>query len=143
MTKLVFTMTLTLMLIVSAAAQTGRRTGARRGSTNTPTRAADAELSNLYNKDSGYYCEEKQNIVGTIVSRKFSDDELTLVGFVIRVKDDERSFVNIDAEYVAGKGRFIPRQLSTMLEKGKRVKIQVYGCGASGALYFLDKVAVL
>ncbi|HEX8131059.1 MAG TPA: hypothetical protein VF527_18300 [Pyrinomonadaceae bacterium] len=138
MTKNYFAVALVLLLGVSAAAQNSSKRG------GVKKTSAKVELSSLYNtNDPGQCLELPQSIIGTIVSRKFDDDEVTLIGFTIREKNDERSFVNIDAEYVAGKGRFIPSQLSSILGKGKRVKIRLYGCGAAGLTFFLDRVTAL
>ena len=60
---------------------------------------------------------------GVVVKRNFADDEMTLIGVVIREKDDRRYFVNIDSDYVAGKGHYVPFELSSILTKGRRVKI--------------------
>jgi hypothetical protein len=145
MVKTCLTITLTLLFAVSVIAQTSKKSTTKRGSTKKTTRTIEkATLSDLYDKDSEAYCLElPQPIIGTIVSRKFDDEELTLIGFTIREKTDERTFVNIDTEYVSGKGRFVPTELSSILSKGKRVKIRVYGCGAAGALFYLDKVQEL
>jgi hypothetical protein len=142
MTKIYFAFALALLFGVCVTAQNSKKSTARRNSVKKA--AQNVELSNLYNSDDPSQCRElPQPIIGTIVSRKFDDDELTLVGFTIREKNDERTFVNIDAEYVASKGRFIPVQLSSILGKGKRIKFRVYGCGASGALFMLDRVTAL
>ncbi len=114
--------------------------------TNPPKRTVQMKVRmiDLYDKSSDAYCLElPKPIVGTVLNRKFDEDELTLVGFVIREKTDERSFVNIDTDYVAGKGRFVPSELSSVLMKGKRISIGVYGCGAAGALFYLDSLKEL
>lgn len=112
--------------------------------TPSGTRTQKVRMTDLYDKTSDDYCLElPKPKLGTIVSRKFDGNEITLNSFVIREKTDERSFVNIDTEYVAGKGRFVPNQLSSLLVKGKRVSIGVYGCGAAGALFYLDGVKEL
>ncbi len=84
--------------------------------------------------------KSSQPYVGTIVKRRFDDDEITLAGIILREANDERYFINIDTEYVSNKGRFIPRELSSILTLNRKVKIWVYGCGASGSMLFISKV---
>ena len=80
--------------------------------------------------------KHKIPVDGVIVSRKFDSDEMTLISVVVREKDDQRYFVNIDSEYVAGKGHFVSSELSSILTKGRSVKIWVYGCGAAGMMFW-------
>jgi hypothetical protein len=142
MTNIYFALALALLLGMGGTAQNSKKSTVKRDGVKKASQKV--ELSNLYNTDDPAQCRElPQSIIGTIVSRKFDDDELTLIGFTIREKNNERTFVNIDAEYVAGKGRFIPGQLSSILGKGKRIKVRVYGCGASGTLFMLDRVTGL
>jgi len=79
-------------------------------------------------------------IDGVIMKRNFDENEMTLIGVVVREKDDQRYFVNIDSEYVAGRGRWVPSELSSILSKGRRVKIWVYGCGAAGMMFWARTV---
>ena len=102
-------------------------------------------MSDLYNKDDGGACypRETPTLSGTIIKRQYDDDELTLIGFVLRSRGDKRTYVNIDHEYVSGKGRFVPEELLQLVKPRKQVKIWVYGCGASGRLLMLEKIQSL
>ncbi len=105
---------------------------------------AGKTMSDLYNKDdSGACIPLGKPFSGTVVKRNYAENEITLVGFVLREPGDERSFLNVDYEYVAGKGRFIPAELLEVIKVGNRIKVWVYGCGASGRLMYLDKVQKL
>lgn len=98
-------------------------------------------MSDLYDKhDSGACMALGKPFSGTVIKRNYADDEITLIGFVLREAGDTRTFLNIDHERVAGKGHFVPDQLLEILKVGVRVKVWVYGCGASGRLMYLDKV---
>lgn len=104
-------------------------------------KSAGKTMSDLYNKDDSGACMALgKPFAGTVVKRNYADDEITLVGFVLREPGDERTFLNIDNEYVAGKGHFVPDELLEIIKVGKRVKVWVYECGASGRLMYLDKV---
>ena len=71
---------------------------------------------------------EKESYIGTIIKREFDDSELHLSGFVIKDAKDQRTFINIDTEHVAGLASSAPEELSSFLTKDKRVKVWVYRC---------------
>lgn len=53
------------------------------------------ELSNMMGETNGCV-RYPQPIAGTIVRREFDDDEITIVGIVLREANDERTYINID-----------------------------------------------
>ncbi len=123
-----------LLITVNAAAQTGKQSGGKRGGAKKA--APVVELMDLASPN---VCVDPQKhsapVDGVIVKRTFANDEITLIGVTVREANDERYYVNIDSEYLANKGRFVPREVSSVLTKGRRVKIWVYGCGASGMMF--------
>jgi len=102
-------------------------------------------MADLYNKDDGGACYplKPPTLSGTVVKRQYDEDEITLIGFVLKEPGDDRTFVNVDHEYVGKKGRFVPEELLQFVKPGNRVKIWVYGCGASGRLLMLEKIQIL
>ena len=133
--KLNFGIVLILLFALNVAAQTSRKSVGKRGGVKKAIRVV--EMSDLASPD---VCVDPTKhsapVEGVIVKRDFDADEITLTGVTVREANDERYFVNIDNEYVASKGRFVPRELSSILTKGRRVKIWVYGCGASGMMFW-------
>ncbi len=117
-----------LLLAINASAQTNRKQTVKRGAKKV---ARTMELSNLATPEVCGNPEfaEKYSYAGTVVKREFADNEVWLNGVVISDADDKRIFINIDEEQVAGLGSFMPRELSSLLTKGRRVKIWVYACG--------------
>lgn len=91
------------------------------------------ELTDLASPD---VCVDPQKhsapVDGVIVKRTFVDDEITLIGVTVREANDERYHVNIDSEYLANKGRFVPREVSSIFTKGRRVKIGYTDAGLQG-----------
>lgn len=132
---------LTVFLLLSFAATT-MLAQTKKGTTTAKPKAS---MSDLYNKDDGGACYpvKPPSLSGTILKRQYDEDEMTLIGFVIKDRGDDRTFVNIDHEYVGGKGRFVPEELLQIVKPGKRVKIWAYGSGASGRLLMLEKLQSL
>jgi hypothetical protein len=78
--------------------------------------------------------------VGAIVKRKFANDEITIIGFVIRSSNDERTYINIDDEQIQRMSSVGRSNFSSLLGIGKRVKVWVYGCGAAGRVLIADRI---
>ena len=118
--KIYFMIAVILLFAITVAAQTNKKSVGKRNA----KKVAVAEMSDLANPD---VCVDPTKhsvpVDGVIVKREFDADEITLIGVTVREANDERYFVNIDSEYLAGKGRFVPRELSSILTKGRRVKI--------------------
>ncbi|MDQ3801377.1 MAG: hypothetical protein M3384_18295 [Acidobacteriota bacterium] len=137
--KIYFTIAVILLFALTVIAQTGKKSGGKRVSAKKVVPVA--EMTDLASPD---VCVDPTKhsapVDGVIVKREFDADEIMLTGVTVREANDERYFVNIDTEYVASKGRFVPRELSSILTKGRRVKIWVYGCGASGMMFWARAV---
>jgi len=56
------------------------------------------ELSNMAGDSEG--CVKRGPYIGTLVQRKFDDDQITLIGFVLRDSKDQRTFINLDDEQI-------------------------------------------
>jgi len=66
---------------------------------------------------------------GVSMKRDYSkEDETTLVGFVLKNKDDDRTYFNIDSDYVSNKGHYSLSELSQTVRKGSRLKVFAYRC---------------
>jgi hypothetical protein len=137
--KFYFGIALILIFAVNLVAQTSKKSVSKRGGAKKAIRVV--EMSDLASQD---VCVDPTKhsvpVDGVIVKRNFDADEITLIGVTVREANDERYFVNIDNEYVASKGRFVSSELSSILTKGRRVKIWVYGCGASGMMFWARTV---
>lgn len=135
MTRILFLIILTLLSALAGTAQTNRKSTGKYSV--KPKVSMVVTMSDLASTD---VCvgptKHSIPVDGVIVKREFDPNEITLIGVVVREKDDQRHFVNIDSEYVAGKGRFVPSELSSILTTGRRVKIWVYGCGAAGMMFW-------
>jgi hypothetical protein len=128
MAKIYFTIALLLLLGLNGTAQTKRKSVAKKPV--EPDTILAVVLSDLAPNTVCGEPEwaEKESYIGTIIKREFDDSELHLSGFVIRDAKDQRTFINIDTEHVAGLARSAPEELSSFLTKGKRVKVWVYRC---------------
>ncbi len=153
MIKILLATILILMLTVSGLAQ--NKKSSAKG--NVPKQKADTvQLSNLSRSaseleesaGSNLACGGVSTYTGTVLKREFDENEVMLIGFVIREASDVRTFVNIDVEQVTSSDGLLGRKLSLILGKGKKVKIWAIGCenGNSAALaksLFLNKVKTL
>lgn len=139
MARICCALALSLVLLGNVTAQTTKKTTSKPVVIKKAARVVT--MSDLASK---HVCVDPTKhtvpVDGVIVKRNFDDNEMTLIGVVVREKDDQRYFVNIDSEYVAGKGRWVPSELSSILTKGRRVKIWVYGCGAAGMMFWARTV---
>jgi hypothetical protein len=99
------------------------------------------ELSNLAGNSEG--CVKRGPYVGILVQRKFDDDEITLIGFVLRDSKDQRTYINLDAQQVDRMPVVDRSHLSSFLAKGKRLKVWAYACGAAGRVLYADKIVNL
>lgn len=80
---------------------------------------------------------------GVIVKRVFDDDELTIIGIVLRDSKDERIYLNIDDDQISEMTRADLSNFSSFLSKGNRIKAWAYMCGVSGGVLFASKVKAL
>lgn len=123
---------------------------------NVPKQKNDSvQLSNLSRSageleesSSNWACGGISTYIGTVIKRDFDENEVMLNGFVIREASDVRTFVNVDVEHIASLDGLLPRKLSLILGKGKKVKIWAISCenGNSEALsktLFLNKIKTL
>ncbi len=104
----------------------------------TPRNPRLIELSNMAGDSDG--CVKRGPYIGTIVQRKFDDDQITLIGFVLRDSKDQRTYINLDDEQIDRMLMVDRGYLSTFLAKGKRVKVWVYACGAAGRVLYSDRI---
>lgn len=122
-----------------ALAQSSKRSSAKYGGTKSNPRLI--ELSNLAGDSEG--CVKRGPYVGKLVQRKFDDDEITLIGFVLRDSKDERTYINLDDEQIDRMLMVDRSYLSKFLAKGKQVKVWVYVCGAAGRVLYADRIVAL
>ena len=81
---------------------------------------------------------------GKVVSRKFADDGITLVGIVIEDSSGQREYVNVDPIRKEKLNRvdlgYVMSGLQKMTKVGNAVNGSVMLCGASGGVEFLDSI---
>ncbi|MBX3265450.1 MAG: hypothetical protein KF831_01970 [Acidobacteria bacterium] len=105
-------------------------------------RSGLVELSNMAG-DLSDCAKAPRPYTGTIVQRKFDDDEITLIGIIIRDSKDERTFLNLDSDQISRLDRAARSNLSSFLGKGKRIRAWAYMCGVSGGVQFASRVKAL
>lgn len=120
MGRIVLILSLIFVLAFVALAQSSSPPVAMYGGTRRNPRLI--ELSNMAADSEG--CVKRGPYIGTLVQRKFDDDEITLIGFVLRDSKDQRT-------------------VSPFLAKGKRVKVWAYACGAAGRVLYADRIVAL
>ncbi len=100
------------------------------------------EMSNMFANPNGDTCEKSDIYIGTILKRQFDEDEVFITVITLRDAKDNRHYINIDTEQISLLGRNAPSQLSSLLGKGKRVKVWTQECsgGGSGIFFYADKV---
>lgn len=130
---------LTFVVAVAALAQSFARPNAKYEGTRSNPRLI--ELSNLGGSSEG--CVKRGPFIGTLVQRKFDDDEITLIGFVVRDAKDERTYINLDDEQIDRMLMVDRGYLSTFLAKGKRLKVWAFACGAAGRVLYADRIVAL
>jgi hypothetical protein len=81
--------------------------------------------------------------VGTIVKRQFDEDEVTIIGIVIREPNDTRAFINLDIEQLDRLPLSDRAHLSSFLGMRKRVKVWTYSCGAAGRVLYAYRIKAL
>lgn len=99
------------------------------------------ELSNLGGSSDG--CVKRGPFIGTLVQRKFDDDEITLIGFVVRDAKDERTYINLDDEQIDRMLMVDRGYLSSFLARGRRLKVWAFACGAAGRVLYADRIVAL
>lgn len=136
-----FSLILVLILAVTlvALAQSSARPNARYGGTRGNPRLI--EFSHLAGSSDG--CVKRGPFIGTLVQRKFDDDEITLIGFVVRDAKDQRTYINLDDEQIDRMLMVDRDYLSSFLAKGKRLKVWAYACGAAGRVLYADRIVAL
>jgi len=152
MNRIPFGIIIAFVFVISSTAQT------RQSVPKKPVQPADrtVELSNLSrdannletSAGSNLSCGGVSTLTGRIIKREFDDNDVRLIGFVIREASDVRTFVNIDADHIAESDGLLPRQLSLILGKNKKVTIWAIRCenGNSASVprsLFLNKVKAL
>jgi hypothetical protein len=105
--------------------------------------ANDRDVKGCYNSSSTSDDTTPFIFEGTIVKREFSDNEIAIIGIVIRDENDERTYINIDDEQRERMDMPTLRNLSSFLGKDKHVKVWVYRCGAAGGVMVADKIKLL
>ena len=88
-------------------------------------------------------CVKRGPYIGTLVQRKFDDDEISLIGFVLRGSKDQRTYINLDDEQIDRMLMVDRGYVSLFLAKGKRLKVWAYACGAAGRVLYADRIVAL
>jgi len=139
MRKVSLVVTSFFLLSVIVLAQSSGQPRAKYSGTGRNARVV--ELSNLAGDADG--CLKRGPYVGTLMQRKFDDDEITLIGFVLRESKDERIYINLDDEQINRMVLADRGHISTFLTKGKRLKVWAYACGAAGRVLYADRIVAL
>ncbi len=139
MGRIVLILALIFVLAFMALAQSSTRPVAKYGGTARNPRLI--ELSNMAGDSDG--CLKRGPFIGTLVQRKFDDDEITLIGFVLRDSKDLRTYINLDDEQINRMLMVDRGYVSPFLAKGKRLKVWVYACGAAGRVLYADRIVAL
>lgn len=126
MKKYIFFTLGVLIFAVSLSAQTNQQK-----KTNHPSK--DTILYEVLNKLAdqdvcGAKADSAEVYTGTIVKRTFTENELNLSGFVLRMQKDKRAFVNLDYEHISGLAASASNDLSDWLIINRKVKVYVYRC---------------
>ncbi len=100
-------------------------------------------ISNLYGETSVHCGIDLSPVVGTIVRRDFESDQMTVMGFVLRLANDERIFVNLSWDNLndwnkqqSKIGLISIRELLTL---GNYVRVTTVTCGR-GSITFADSI---
>lgn len=139
MKRLGLILALILAVTLVTLAQSSTRPSAKYGGTRGNPRLI--ELSNLAGASEG--CVKRGPYIGTVVQRKFDDDEITPIGFVVREAKDQRTYINLDDEQIDRMLMVDRDYLSSFLAKGKRLKVWAYACGAAGRVLYADRIVAL
>lgn len=69
-------------------------------------------------------------MVGTVMKRTYDDDEITPNGFVLREQGDDRTYINLDVDYMRDSmsGGTIG-SIADAVKKGRQLRVQVDLCG--------------
>lgn len=81
--------------------------------------------------------------MGKVAKRTFSNDGLSLTGFIIEGSDGNREFVNAFVEFGsldAATAGWIREGMNTLMQEGRTAVISTKGCGAAGRVTTLDSV---
>ena len=136
MGRIVLILALIFVLAIVALAQSSTRPAAKYGGTARNPRLI--ELSNLAGDSEG--CLKRGPYIGTLVQRKFDEDEITLIGFVLRDSKDQRTYINLDDEQIDRMLIVDRGYVSRFLAKGTRIKVWAFACGAAGRVLYADRI---
>lgn len=121
-----FLLAFSLLILCSASHAQNARSTKTNGGTRKHITLANLSRCSIELEDSpgsNLSCDGISTITGKVLRRGFDENQVTLVGFVIRDASDVRSFVNIDTDHLVNSDGMLPTKLSRLLAKGKRVKI--------------------
>jgi hypothetical protein len=111
-------LTILLTILFLALAASGQKSG-RLGEDMdlTGTACGDARFA------------KKVIFTGTVMRREFAEDEITPLGIVIRDRKDDRTYINVDFEYLNEhfSGGTIA-SLTDILSKGRYLLVVAYQC---------------
>ncbi len=140
--KLYLTFVLVITFAINVAAQNNQPTVAY-GGTGQARRVI--EMSNMLGEVDGVECLRSRSYTGTIVRRTFDEEETMITGITLRDARDNRIHLNINESHIWGLGRTAPSILSSLLARGRRVRIWTYECsgGGSGVFIYADRVRAL
>lgn len=99
-------------------------------------------ISKLYG-DPGICGADHSPFVGTIVKKTFDSDEMTIRGFVLRLTNDERVFVNLTWDNLNSwnerQSKAGQINILELLKLGGQVRVTTFTCG-SGSIVFADSI---
>lgn len=77
-----------------------------------------------------------------VAKRDFAEDEVTIIGLVLKDADDERYVVNVNADQLWILGRHQNRVMWDIFKKGNKLRVWINECsgGGSGLFLYLEKV---
>src|SRR4051812_19463650 len=100
MKKSIFPLIAILIFSVSLSAQTKQKRKSNHPSKDTILYEV---LKDLADEDvCGTKADSSETYSGTVMKRDFAEDELRLSGFVLRMTDDSREYINLDYEHISG-----------------------------------------
>lgn len=98
------------------------------------------EMWNMAGAERAEGCFRGGPVVGTIVKREFADDEMTIVGIVVRDSSDERSYFNIESDRITRMSMVSQGHYGSLVARGRQVMVWAYACGAAGRVWVADRI---
>ena len=121
-----FLLIVLLIFSFSLSAQTKQKRKVSHSSRNT---ILFEVLKNLADEDvCGADADSSETYIGTVIKRDFAEDEMRLSGFVLRLADDNREYINLDFEHISGLASSASSDLRDWLIKGRKIKVSAYRC---------------